>query len=121
MKVIIGLILSCIVYFGLGWIVYDIYTSIYPIEGSTLISDIYLNEILCYNGVACAFNFALIIFSKQNFWEDYEFTAIIIGFSPLVLYYVLKIILPMSIGAALINTILCIISMVVAFYLSFKD
>jgi hypothetical protein len=106
---IIALIISAIVYFGFGWIVLNIYYSIYPISGDAQITSIYSTELLVYACIASAFSFICsAAMDKES--DTRTWSALGIPFASWLLF---AKILPMSVGGSLLNTIICIISMTV--------
>lgn len=113
MKWFLVIIIPLLVYIGLGWIVSDIYLSFQDVGKMTIFE--YENiRLWIYNIVATVYIFiinAMIDFDQlidANSAEDY-FIWFLIAL-PLILAFIMQYI-PISIGAALLNSIICILDM----------
>jgi len=101
------LVISAVIYLGGGSLLKSIWNSISPIEGDMTILDIYRRELMQYNilcGVFCAL-ISMILDEDENLagW----LSVIIPGASFIIVGHIL----PMSEAAAILNTIVCIITM----------
>jgi len=105
LTIVTSLVIGALVYLGGGWIVYDIYRSFDPVEMNETLQDVEMKKLEIYAYVVIGYFFLLgLIFDlfdkvKGFFW---------IAFIPLLLMTLLKLVIPMSVGAAIINSIICI-------------
>lgn len=107
MRYVLAVIIPLIIYFGIGWIAKDIYFSMWEITASTTIRDIYNKEIFIYCCVAVGYIF--ICFQITD-----ELVMIYFGAVPVIAYILCAYIFPMSEGAALLNSILCVVVLIYA-------
>lgn len=113
MKWFLVIIIPLLVYIGLGWIVSDIYLSFQNV-GEMSIFEYENIRLWIYNIVATVYIFiinAMIDFDQlidANSAEDY-FIWFLIAL-PLIMAFVMQYI-PISVGAALLNFIICILDM----------
>lgn len=105
---LLAIVVPFIVYFLGGWIVKDIYFSIYPITGDTTIQYISSRELMIYAFIASAYNALIII---MNDLDDNITMCSIVFLVPLA-SAVLVSFLPLSFGALILNTILCVGTMI---------
>ena len=114
---LLAIVVPFIVYFLGGWIVKDIYFSIYPITGDTTIQYICRSEITIFAIVSAVYN-VLILCKKNGEVDKFFFIGLLVPFASWMLA---AHILPISEGAALLNAILCIGSMIyIGFYAAEK-
>lgn len=105
-KYILAIIIPLIVYFGIGWIAKDIYFSIWEVVDSTTLEEIYNKEVLVYACVAVGY---IILCSLILMDEDNIGGFVFAGAFPVAGYILCVYVLPISEGAAILNTILCIV------------
>lgn len=110
-KYILAIIIPLIVYFGIGWIAKDIYFSIWEIVDSTTLEEIYNKEILVYACVAVGYIILCHIILDDNSPVG---GMVFAGAFPVVGYILCVYVLPISEGAAILNTILCIVGDIIA-------
>lgn len=118
-RIILSIAIPIIVYFGIGWIAKDIYFSIWEIAGNTTIQEIYNKELLIHCCVAVGY----IIISWIILDDDGIMGFMLfVGALPIAAYILCVYILPMSEGAAILNTILCIVGQIlVSWAVATKD
>ena len=105
---LLAIVVPFIVYFLGGWIVKDIYFSIYPITGDTTIQYINSRELMIYAFIASTYNVLLIIMKEL---DDNITMCSIVFLVPLASAFFVSF-LPLSFGALILNTILCIGTMI---------
>lgn len=112
-KFILAIIIPLIVYFGIGWIAKDIYFSMWKISDNTTIQEIYNKELFIYGCVALGYVFIChnILDNNNN---DLTNGMILAGSLPIIGYILCAYVFPMSEGAAILNTALCIIGQIIA-------
>lgn len=108
MAFIINLIVSAIVYFGLGWITESIYFSINPTFDLT---TLYKISLWIHTIIVCIYNFLMGLFSKDGPGVIYCGCGI-----PYVATIIITKFLPISEGAAVLDCVICIGSMLWAGY-----
>ena len=106
-----AIIIPLIVYFGIGWIAKDIYFSMWEISDNTTIQEIYNKELFIYGCVALGY-----VFICYNILDDSDLTngMILAGALPVIGYVLCAYVFPMSKGAAILNTALCVIGQIIA-------
>ncbi len=102
-----------LVYFGLGWLARYIYFSIYEITLQTTMQEIYSGEIIAGSILCFAYNLVCEFLGKESLISN-----ILLGV-PIVLAFIFAL-LPMSVGASVLNCILCLGSMIAAGFVAFK-
>jgi len=112
-KYILAIIIPLIIYFGIGWIAKDIYFSIWEIVDSTT-----LEEILVYACVAVGYIILCHIILDDNSPVG---GMVFAGAFPVVGYILCVYVLPISEGAAILNTILCIVGEIVASFAFIRE
>lgn len=117
--ILIAIVISAIIYLGGGWCVYNIYLSCVDIETYTF-QEIYNSQILVYDIVAEAgiLFFIFLAEKKRNISEPLGYFCIGL---PVACWVLFTQILPMSEGAAILNTIFNIIGMTIAATLWLDD
>lgn len=105
--ILISIIISCIIYFGGGWCVYNIYLSIVDIDTLTF-EQIFNSQIIVYNSVVFVINFLCVINTNKSEWLD----NICLGV-PVVCYFLFCKILPMSTGGAILNTVFVLLTLII--------
>lgn len=114
MKTAIAVIVPFIVYFGLGWLAKDIYFSFNEITGYTTMKEIYNGEIIAASILCVIYNTLCEIIGKESL-----VSTILCGL-PIVLAFIF-VMLPMSTTAAVINSIISLILMIMAGIVAFKN
>lgn len=104
MKWFVAIIVPILVYLGIGWIVKDIYFSIVADNGMTL-KEVFNAEIYVYDIIAMLYCVIIAIFFDSDL-SDY------LWWIPLAMAFITVHILPISIGATILNSIVCIIVMI---------
>jgi len=103
--IVASIIIGALVYLGGGWITYDIYRSFDPVETSESLKDVEIKRFEIYAYVVIGYYFLLeIIFGifdevKGAFW---------IAFIPIIIAGMFRLFLPISVGSAILNSIICI-------------
>ena len=114
MKTIAVIIIPFIVYFGLGWLAKDIYFSFNEITGYTTMKEIYNGEIIAASILCVIYNTLCEIIGKENI-----VSTILCGL-PIVSAFIF-VMLPMSTAAAVINSIISLVLMIMAGIVAFKS
>lgn len=117
-KYILAIIIPLIIYFGIGWIAKDIYFSIWEIVDSTTLEEIYNKEVLVYACVAVGYIILCYIILDNNSSDGVMAFA---GALPIAGYILCVYVLPISEGAAILNTILCIVGEIVASFAFIRE
>lgn len=114
--IIIAFILAVIIYIGGGWIVSDIYYSIFPIDEQMTLEEIFQTRIIIYNTVCGIASFICVILADDRY-TDRIFWCIGVPFG----FYLLITFLPMSAGIAWANTIACVIALTISINWALKE
>lgn len=120
MAILFSIIVAIFCYLFGGWCVFNVYCSICPFDGSATLETIGETQILVYTCTDIAINIIALLFAEKNGEDVSEnMVGFAVGF-PIALYYIFGKILPLSIGGALLCTILSIICSTVCIYQWFK-
>ncbi len=117
MKWIVIIIVPVLVYVGLGWIASDIYFSFIDTSDIT-IRDYENARFWIYNIIACIY---LLITGPSRCDPDVEDWIDGFRFLPIGLAYLMTSIIPVSLGATLLNFLICVIEMMIYTFLAFDD
>ena len=114
MKLALAIILPFIVYFGLGWVANYIYFAINPIISTTTMQEIYNGEILSTSFLCFLYcTIWEMTVGKDNFFLSFG--------APILLSLIFVVILPMSVGASVVYSILNIGVMIAAGVISINE
>ena len=102
-----AVLIALAVYIGLGWIVKDIFFSVFKVSGDTTLNEIYNYEIWIYAVISAIYNFFIGRDDVNDgwIWENIPLVPI---YSAILFTFAL----PMGVGASLLNTVLCLGSMI---------
>lgn len=118
MKVLLAIIIPIAVYLGLGWAAKDVYFSIYEIKTTDTLADIYRGELVAYSLLAIVYN-AVVFLIKGIDWINHTIPAIIV-ISPLVVLGIFCLI-PMSMGASVLFSLLTIAIMIFVSLIEYSE
>lgn len=110
----LSIVLPFIVFLFGGAIVWDIYYSGWSPSGDTLMTTICRRQVLVYGLVATAYNAIVLSLSKRKYNEDMLILMLCV---PIASYVLTQHILPTSEGADILNSIICLGSMIFAGYI----
>lgn len=114
MAIVLAIIISLAIYLGGGWCAYNIYLSFQDIDTMTL-QGIYSSEIAAYNIVAAIANviFAALWEKSEGGISDSQSNKMLflsLGV-PVITWLLCSYVLPISMGASILNTVLNILTM----------
>ena len=112
MKYVILIVLPFVVYFGLGWLANEIYFSINEINGSTTMNQIYDGQIISTAFLMIIYNTVCEMIHEKSY-------SFILSFIVPFVITAIFVLMPMSVGAAVLCTILNIATMIAGGFYSF--
>lgn len=102
-----AILIALVIYVGLGWIIKDIFFSMFKVSGNTTIDEIYNYEIWIYAVIGTVYNFYI---SRNNTNDGWIMENI--PLAPIYSAIIFTGVLPMGVGASLLNTVICLGSMI---------
>ena len=91
----------------MGWIVKDIFFSVFKVSGDTTLNEIYNYEIWIYAVISAIYNFFIGRDDVNDGWIEENIPLV-----PIYSAILFTFALPMGVGASLLNTVLCLGSMI---------
>lgn len=102
-----AILIAIAVYIGLGWVIKNIVFSMLGVSGGTTMNTIYNYEIWIYAVISTVYNFFISRDNNNDNWIEENIPLI-----PIYSAIIFTCALPMGLGASLLNTILCLGSMI---------